>query len=244
MRVAVLDVDGTLFPGSVGLCMLDALARRGICDSRQVEAVLEPVSRYRAGSISYEEMAHTATVAYAVAISGLGRAAVAAIADEVWREERGRLFHFVRPLLTALSGAGFSPVLLSAGPSEIIACIAADLGVPDYHGSRFATVDGVFVGSCEIMPGEAGGKVRLLESTFPRCSVDLTGSFAMGNSSNDIGVLSQVGHPVAFEPEPELRLVAAERGWFIADRSTILRHVAELTGGRVVAHAPGDGRIQ
>jgi phosphoserine phosphatase len=79
------------------------------------------------------------------------------------------------------------------------------------------------------MPAEVG-KERLLREQFSSGSLDLARSFAIGNSPADADVLSCVGHPVAFEPEPMLAALAAERGWFIADRSTLLRHITEIVG--------------
>jgi phosphoserine phosphatase len=230
VRVAILDVDGTLFPGSIGLCLLDAIVKRGMCDAARADAVYESVARHRKGVTSYDEMARTATAAYASLLRGLPQAAVTSVAAEVWSQERERLFPFVRPLIRVLSSAGFVPMVMSSSPSEIIAWLAADLGVENYRGAQFTAVDGLFVGSTDVTLGESDSKLRLLKASFPEGSLDLDGSFAMGNSPNDIGLLSRVGHPVAFEPDLPVRALAAERGWFVGDRHTILDHVTTIAG--------------
>jgi phosphoserine phosphatase len=229
VRVAILDIDGTLHPGSLGLRMLESLVARSLGDGGQAEAVFAAIARYRAGALAYPEMVRAATAAYASAVAGLRQTELRAIAAEVWEQEREKLFPFARPMVQGLLRAGFSPFVISSSPEEIVSLLADDLGKLAFSASRFQARDGVYTGACDRMPAEVG-KERLLREQFSSGSLDLARSFAIGNSPADADVLSCVGHPVAFEPEPTLAALAAERGWFIADRSTLLRHVTEIVG--------------
>ena len=42
-------------------------------------------------------------------------------------------------------------------------------------------------------------------------------------SASDMPMLEAVGHPVVVNPEPELREIAAERGWPIVETSSVPR---------------------
>jgi phosphoserine phosphatase len=227
VRVAILDIDGTLHPGSLGLRMLEALVARSLGHREQAQSVFAAIARYRAGALAYPEMVRAATAAYAAAVAGLRRTELLAVAAEVWAEERDKLFPFARPMVQRLLLAGFSPFVLSSSPEEIVSLLADDFGKLACCASRFHAKDGVYTGACDRMPADVG-KERLLRERFPSSSLDLARSFAIGNSPADAGVLSCVGYPVAFEPEPVLAALAVERGWLIADRDTILRHVTEI----------------
>lgn len=223
-RVAVLDVDGTLIPGSLGLALLRALAERGVVERERIAALFAVIDRQRAGRISYADMVESTTAAYAAALRGASCARVAAIADEVWAARRGRLFPFVRPLVARLRAAGVTPVIVSSSPREIVGLLAHALAIDDAIGSSFSAAEGRYDGACALMPGRPGGKVAALcEALAARGrTVDLAASLALGNAPSDVSVLEAVGSPIAFEPVAELRAIAEARGWPIADRSTLL----------------------
>jgi hypothetical protein len=50
-------------------------------------------------------------------------------------------------------------------------------------------------------------------SVAERDGIDLSASFAYSDSVTDIAMLETVGHPVAVNPDRELRRAAEARGW-------------------------------
>src|SRR5438874_271815 len=50
-----------------------------------------------------------------------------------------------------------------------------------------------------------------------REGIDLSGSYAYSDSMTDLPMLEAVGHPVAVNPDRELRREAERRGWQIRD---------------------------
>ena len=62
---------------------------------------------------------------------------------------------------------------------------------------------------------------------------DLAACYAYSDSASDLPMLEAVGHPVAVNPEPELRLIAQERGWPVVETSSVprvkLRSLSGLT---------------
>ncbi|MEZ4451841.1 MAG: HAD family hydrolase [Nannocystaceae bacterium] len=227
--IAVLDVDGTLLPGSLGLALLRELAERRVIAPGRIDALFAVIGRQRAGLMNYAEMVESTTSLYAEALRGVDPARVDAAADEVWSRHRGGLFDFVPAMIERLRRAGWSPVIVSSSPREVIARIAAELGIDLAIGSVFPAPEGVHDGTCALMPGRPGGKVAALRGAFEAQgrSVDLAGSFALGNAPSDVSVLEVVGAPIAFEPVPELRRIAEARGWRIRDRETLLTDIDE-----------------
>ena len=60
-------------------------------------------------------------------------------------------------------------------------------------------------------------KAEAIEGLASRLGIDLTGSYAYTDSITDLPMLSAVGHPVAVNPDRDLRREAEERGWQVRD---------------------------
>jgi len=56
-------------------------------------------------------------------------------------------------------------------------------------------------------------KARALHSLAGRCELDLSRSFAYGDSGGDIAMLAAVGNPRAINPAFRLRRIARACGW-------------------------------
>lgn len=226
--VALLDVDGTLHPRSIGLTLLDAMMQRGLGQVAHIVAVMDTVRRYRQRSILFNEMVHMTSAAYAAALAGVRQSEVQALAEEIWPALREDLFAFVRPLIAMLHAAEVTPYIISSSPQEIVSLLAAELGVADSHGSSFEVVDGRYTGTCLVMPGAPGGKLTLLRRFAAGRAADLGRSLALGNGEGDFEVLSEVGRPLLFEPGAHLYTQGASPAWQQVDRANLLTHVAQI----------------
>jgi HAD superfamily hydrolase (TIGR01490 family) len=230
IKIAALDVDGTLFPHAIGARLFEELASTGVCSWAFVEEVANLLRHYKAGELAHPDMTERATSIYAAAIGGVKVADVMAAAREVWRREEVRLFPFARDLIALLRESGFTPLLISASPEEIVALLARSLGDVGFRAARFEAVAGSYTGCVESMPSLPGQKRRMVEEFVGGASIDLTSSVAIGNSLGDESMLSLVGHAIAFEPDISLRQVAVARGWTLADRHDVLQRVREQIG--------------
>ena len=77
--------------------------------------------------------------------------------------------------------------------------------------------------SCEVRDGlytgralralHAGAKADCLREVAEREGLDLAECTAYSDSHTDLPFLEAVGHPVAVNPDRELRRIAADRGW-------------------------------
>lgn len=224
-RVAILDVDGTMHPRSIGLALLEEMGRRGLGRGDAIAAVMTAVGQLRAGSIDFPEMVARSTAAYAAALAGVEQTALVALARETWQVLRGELFAFVRPLIARLTAVGVTPYIVSSSPHEIVALLAAELGVADCQGSRFTVDAGRYTGACAIMPGARGGKLTLLRQFAAARGAALSRSLALGNGPGDLEVLAVVGWPLVFEAGAPLLTIARERDWPQVDRINVLDYV-------------------
>lgn len=109
--------------------------------------------------------------------------------------------------------AGHHLALVTGSPDFLIAPLAAFLGVGAVLAARPQRMDGFFTGRL-IPPLPYGeGKRLLLESFAGEHHVDLTQSYAYGDSPGDIEALRLVGHPLVVNPIRGMARVARRRGW-------------------------------
>ncbi|OAP21344.1 haloacid dehalogenase-like hydrolase [Amycolatopsis sp. M39] len=156
-------------------------------------------------------------------------------AEKTWRANRGKLFSFVPELLSLLRASGHRIHLLSGDPDFPVQEAAIDLGLSGGHGTVAEVADGRFTGRLLSAPGAAGGKLAFVRCLAEAAGFDAENSLAIGNSASDAEIFASVGKAVAFEPDAELRRLAAGRPWHVVDRRTILRVCARLTARAAAA---------
>jgi HAD superfamily hydrolase (TIGR01490 family) len=106
--------------------------------------------------------------------------------------------------------------IVSATLQEIVQQIADDLGFDGAIGSTCEIRDGIYTGrSLTAAYGE--NKATLVRQLAEAENLDLTASTAYSDSHTDVPFLEAVGHPVAANPDKELRRIARERGWPILE---------------------------
>src|SRR5689334_22680687 len=127
MRIAVLDVDGTLIAGTLAGPLPAMLAEAGLAPGdrlgllRRAQVASDPQDPRAAARMN--EL-------FAAMLTDVPCRAVSAVMADLWQRQRERLFDFTRPLVTTLKEAGYVPLLISGGPQEMVAHLAGELGVP------------------------------------------------------------------------------------------------------------------
>jgi len=102
--------------------------------------------------------------------------------------------------------------IVSSSPEEVVRPLARHFGVAGVLATRARIEDGRYTGELEFYCyGDAkAGAVRSLSETR---GIELESSYAYSDSATDLPMLRSVGHPVAVNPDKELRKEAEVRGW-------------------------------
>jgi len=107
--------------------------------------------------------------------------------------------------------------LVSSSGLEVVRPLAEYLGVPHVIATRPGVdEEGLYDGTLEFYCyGE--NKATAMQEVAEARGVDLSESYAYSDSATDLPMLEAVGHPVAVNPDKELRAIATERDWEIVD---------------------------
>jgi phosphoserine phosphatase len=99
-----------------------------------------------------------------------------------------------------------------------VEAIADDLGFDGALGTVCEVRDGRYTGRA-LRALHAEAKADCVRAVAERDGLDLAACTAYSDSHTDLPFLEAVGHPVAVNPDRELRRIARERGWPVLEFS-------------------------
>jgi HAD superfamily hydrolase (TIGR01490 family) len=107
--------------------------------------------------------------------------------------------------------------VVSSSPEEVVRPLSQHFGASGVVATRAEIdSDGRYTGALAFYAyGEQ--KAEAIEGLAERIGIDLDGSYAYSDSITDLPMLAVVGHPVAVNPDRDLRREAEERGWQVRD---------------------------
>ncbi len=209
---AFFDLDRTLLSRSSSLALARPFRERGLIGRRRLAAaaVAQLVfARFGAGK---GRVGQTADRAMSL-LEGMRVEEMREIAAEAWEPVlRPLVYREALDLAAAHSDRGEPVFIATAALEEIAETIARELGLDGAIASRAEVREGVYTGRLERrLDGVA--KAEAVEELSRANEIDLSESTAYSDSHSDLPFLEAVGHPVAVNPDRELRRVAVERGW-------------------------------
>lgn len=218
---AFFDVDNTLVHGASIYWFARGLASRRFFSSRDLLKFAWQQARFRVrGTENHDHIAQIKASALAF-VAGREVADIVALGEEIFDDTiEARIWAGTQALADAHLAAGQRVWLVTATPVELAAIIARRLGFTGAVGTVGEVENGRYTGRLvsDIMHGPA--KAEAIRELAVREGLDLSLCTAYSDSSNDLPMLSTVGHAVAINPDQTLRREARQRGWQVRDFRT------------------------
>jgi putative phosphoserine phosphatase / 1-acylglycerol-3-phosphate O-acyltransferase len=208
---AIFDLDRTLLAGASGPIISAALRSVGLLGDRPMPGedllfrVFNLVGENRPSMILTRQGARLA--------AGWDRAK----AREAGRRAAEKLVTRVQPygrvLVEEHKAAGRITVLATTTPLDMVEPFAEALGIDEVVATTYDVRDGAYTGTIDGEFVWGRGKLRAVRAWAERAGVDLAESYAYSDSWYDTALLAAVGHPVAVNPDPRLRVYSVARRW-------------------------------
>ena len=234
MEAAFFDLDKTVISKSSSLALSRPMYRAGLVTRAQL-------LRGAYGQIVYlligadERRMDRLKEGMLALTKGWEQAQVERLVRETLSEVLDPLIYQEALDLIALHRAlGRRIYIVSSSPEEIVRPLAEHLGVDDVIATRVEVVDGRYTGELEFYC-YGPQKAEAMAEVAAREDVDLSESYAYSDSITDAPMLEAVGHPVAVNPDRDLRKVASKKGWQVRDfrRPVPMRRFAGVSRPRV-----------
>ncbi len=187
LRLIVMDVDSTLIRDEV----IDLLAARAGC--------ADEVAKVTAAAMR-GELEFAASLRERV---GLLAGLDAVVLDEVRGELQ--LTAGARTLIETLSGLGYKSGIVSGGFTQVIAPLAAELGIDYVAANSLEIASGKLTGRLSGPVIDRAGKAEALRRFATEAGVPLSQTVAVGDGANDLDMIAAAGLGVAFNARPAVR---------------------------------------
>ena len=218
---AFFDVDNTMMQGASIYHFARGLAARDFFTWRDLAQFAVKQVSFRIKGVedpAHMEEAKEAALAF---VAGHEVDEVVRLGEEIYDElMAGRIWSGTRALAQLHLDAGQRVWLVTAAPAELASLIARRLGLTGALGTVAESRDGIYTGRLVGEPLHGPAKAEAIRALADREGLDLTRCSAYSDSVNDLPMLSLVGHPVAVNPDAQLRRHARANDWEIRDFRT------------------------
>lgn len=232
---AFFDVDNTIMQGASIFHLARGLHRRRFFTTGDIVTACWQQLYFRVAGVEDPEHIARARSSALAFIAGHSVSELEEIGEEIFDERMAdRIWPGTRAIAQSHLDRGQRVWLVTAAPVEIARVIARRLGLTGALGTVPEHIDGIYTGRLvgEMLHGE--GKAEAVRAIAEAEGLVLDECYAYSDSSNDLPMLSLVGHPCAVNPDASLRAHAKARGWSIRDYRTG-RKVAVLCGKSLAA---------
>jgi HAD superfamily hydrolase (TIGR01490 family) len=218
---AFFDVDNTMIRGASIYFFGKGMAGRGLITTRDILRFGWQQLAFRVRGVEDLDAVAEARDKALGLVAGKRVTEIVAYGEEIYDElmER-RIWSGTRALAQQHLDAGQRVWLVTATPVELARIIAKRLGLTGALGTVSEVEDGLYTGRLVGEPLHGPAKAEAVRALAEREGLDLSRCTAYSDSSNDVPMLSAVGHAVAVNPDTALREEARRRGWEVRDFRT------------------------
>lgn len=204
---AFLDIDGTLYRNSLLIEHFKKMVKYEIIDPALWHTSVKTAFvewRKRVGE--YDDYMLELVKIYYEALKGRRAADLEFISNQVISLHGDIVYKYTRSRILWHQMQGHKVFFISGSPEFLVAKMAEKYNIDGYKGTGYLVdVEGKFTGEVEPM-WDSDSKNRAIDEFVKAYDIDLSNSYAYGDTNGDFSMLCRVGHPVAINPAKELLL--------------------------------------
>jgi len=213
-KIAVFDIDGTIFRKNLAFELINELAWLGIFRKDIRNTLLKLYTRWLEHKGTYEEYRVALVRLYAENIKGVEKSEIIRASKIVIPFYKDRTYVYTNNLIEKFKKEKYHIIAVSGSPSEIVEEYNRYLKFDAVFGSVYETDDkGIYTGRAIFEPTIHKGHV--VKQYVTENNLTFRDSYGVGDTESDAKFLEIVDHPVAFNPNLNLKKIAEEKKWKI-----------------------------
>ncbi|MBU2025146.1 MAG: HAD-IB family phosphatase [Patescibacteria group bacterium] len=223
-KIAIFDIDGTIFRKNLQFELLDGLAYAGIFSRDVRKNIVQYYRDWLNNRGAYETYRRNLVQLYNEELKGKNKADVIKSAKRVAAFHHGRLFIFARRIIRRLRKT-HRLLAISGSPIEIVREFNAYLKFDDVFGTIYEIdADKKYTGREIYTP--VRDKADALKRYVAEKGISLHHSFGIGDTESDASVLELVENPIAFNPNLNLFRIAQKNNWkIVVERKDVIYEI-------------------
>ena len=214
-KIAVFDIDGTIFRKNLHFELIDELAWLKIFPKDVRNTLVRLYTNWLEHKGAYEDYRRAIVHLYAEHIRGCSEKDVRRASKVVMPFYEKRTYVFAEELIKKLKKENYCVIAISGSPIEIVEEYnRRHLNFDDVFGSVYELDEnGIYTGGTVFEPTKHKGAV--VKQYIFENGIGLDGSYGIGDTESDASFLEIVENPIAFNPNQNLKDIAEKKGWRI-----------------------------
>jgi len=225
-RVAVFDVDGTIFRSSLLIQVVNRLIEKEVFPTSTRRVYEREYERWLNREGDYDEYINAVVRAFVKHLKGVHYSALADAAEEVVDEQSKRVYRYTRDLLKDLKKRGYFLLAVSHSPKTVLDKFCPRLGFDKTYGMLYE------LGPQECFTGNIIeehlilNKASIVRRAVEKENLTLQHSIGVGDTETDIPFLEMVAKPICFNPNSKLYRYAKRMKWdVVVERKDVVYEI-------------------
>lgn len=212
-KVAVFDVDGTIFRSSLLIELVEVLVERGVFEPSIRSRYEREQKQWLNRKGDYQSYIEALVKAFMSSIKGVEYADFKKACDTVITRLQYRTYRFTRDLVRDLKRKNYFLLAISQSPKGILDAFCAKLGFNKVYGRFYELGPSDRFTGIIIDEHLINNKANILKRAAEKEGLTLKGSIGVGDTEGDIPFLELVEKPICFNPNSVLYRHAKRNGW-------------------------------
>lgn len=207
MIAAFFDIDGTIYRNALLVEHFKKMIKYELFDDLQYKLKVEEAYHLwdtRKGD--YDNYLLDLIELYKEALCGLSEKYNEFISDQVVSLKGNRVYSYTREMIAWHKRNEHKVIFISGSPSFLVSRMAAKFEADEFCGSIYEInkETGRYSGKILKPMWDSVHKKKAIQSLIKKYDIDMSKSFAYGDTNGDFSMLSSVGNPRAINPSKEL----------------------------------------
>ncbi len=202
---AFFDIDGTLYREGLITEVFKKFVTYELVDKNKwLDEVRPSFNKYDRRIGEYDDYLRKMVDIYTDTLVGLSKEHVLHIANKVIEQKGERVYVFTRNEILRHKVNNHLVFTISGSPYELVEAMAKKHNFDDFKGTIYVTDNtGHYTG--EVIPmWDRISKEKAIREFVEEYDIDLSESYAYGDTTGDFTMFELVGHPYAINPTKEL----------------------------------------
>lgn len=222
-KLAIFDIDGTIFRSSLLIEMVEALVVKGLFSEKTKSVYAKAYKNWSNRQGSYEDYISAVVVAFEKNIKGVSNDAFIKIAKQVVDDNKDRVYRYTRDLIKDLKKKNYYLLAISHSPKVIVQSFCQELGFDKVYGRDYEVDKNNRYTGKTLHLDLISDKAKMLRHALEKENLTLVGSIGVGDSDGDITLLKMVETPICFNPNSKLYAKAKRLGWkVVVERKDVI----------------------
>ncbi len=222
-KVAVFDIDGTIFRSSLLVELVDVLIEEGLFPKDVVKKYEGAYKRWVERNGTYEKYIMAVVEVFGDNMKGLHYSDFDRAAKITIARNKNHLYRYTRDLVLKLKNKGYFLLAISHSPKGIVEQFCKNLGFNKTYGMFYE------LGPSDKFTGKIAdehlirNKGSILKRAIEKNNLTLKDSIAVGDTEGDIPVFEMVENQICFNPNQILYKHARRSGWkIVVERKDVI----------------------